>query len=604
MATVVVTTGCNKDDNITRQVPMSPKIELDSETGIYSTKIGRELTIAPTYEFTENAVYSWRLEKTGRIISTEPNLTYTFDRINEEDEAGYYITLEVSNRNGTSTEEILVEVLELLPPTIDMDTQVEVVRKRQYEFAPSVRAAETSTFEWSLRATDDTEAVIVGTEPTYTFCSEELGHYELTLSTRNEDGADRKTVEIEVVNALAVSATIAPAGLAYDGTKRTVALDRTLTLRPYIWNGNRPTYSWTIDGKEVGTDLMYTYTPDALGKKTIVFTVTDVIDEPAEQISRSVTRTNVQQSTLEFTVECKEKEGTYKRPATASGSVNWTRVFEYTPAPGQFINELATGGFTGAEKTPEDAVAYAEDRLKKGIWVSLGGWGGYIVVGFDHSIENSGTGYQNGYNFSIQGNQFKGSSEPGIVWVMQDTNGNTLPDDEWYEIKGSEYGKEETVQDYAVTYYRPTYPGADVQWKDNRGAKGCIDYLEQFHTQSYYYPNWIEADSYVLYGTCLKSRTYDQSGNGTYWVNDSFDWGYADNFGSDRLTNEENAGAGACKTYFKISNAVKADGTPADLKYIDFIKVQTGVNVKAGWLGENSTEVFGFTDENINQGKK
>ena len=42
---------------------------------------------------------------------------------------------------------------------------------------------------------------------------------------------------------------------------------------------------------------------------------------------------------------------------------------------------------------------------------------------------------------------------------------------------------------------------------------------------------------------------------------------------------------------------------PANLKYIDFIRVQTGVNAKAGWLGENSTEVFGFTDENINQGK-
>lgn len=65
--------------------------------------------------------------------------------------------------------------------------------------------------------------------------------------------------------------------------------------------------------------------------------------------------------------------------------------------------------------------------MERGIWVSLGGWGGYIVVGFDHSIENSDEGYRDGYNFSIQGNQFKGSSEPGIVWVMQDTNGNTLP---------------------------------------------------------------------------------------------------------------------------------------------------------------------------------
>lgn len=63
-------------------------------------------------------------------------------------------------------------------------------------------------------------------------------------------------------------------------------------------------------------------------------------------------------------------------------------------------------------------------------WVSLGGWGGYIVVGFDHSIDNSSSGYKGGYNFSITGNAFKGSSEPGIVYVMQDTNGNTLPDDD------------------------------------------------------------------------------------------------------------------------------------------------------------------------------
>ena len=69
----------------------------------------------------------------------------------------------------------------------------------------------------------------------------------------------------------------------------------------------------------------------------------------------------------------------------------------------------------------------------------LGGWGGYIVVGFDHSIENKG-----GYDFSIKGNAFDSSNEPGIVWVMQDVNGDGLPNDEWYELKGSEYGKPET----------------------------------------------------------------------------------------------------------------------------------------------------------------
>lgn len=76
--------------------------------------------------------------------------------------------------------------------------------------------------------------------------------------------------------------------------------------------------------------------------------------------------------------------------------------------------------------------------------MSLGAFGGYLVVGFDHSIENDG-----GYNIGVSGNSFDGSSEPGIVWVMQDENGDGLPNDTWYELKGSEYGKPETTQDYA-----------------------------------------------------------------------------------------------------------------------------------------------------------
>ena len=390
---------------------------------------------------------------------------------------------------------------------------------------------------------------------------------------------------------------------ASDGLTRTVSLDRTITLRPSIWNGTNPKFSWTIDGQEVGIELSYTYTPTETGIKKIVFTVTDTTDEPEVTLSKCITRTNETRATLEFTVECHGEEESHRRPASGASSATWDRVYEYTPAPGQFINELVSGGFTGTETTPEAAVAYAEERMRKNTWVSLGGWGGYIVVGFDHSIDNSSSGYKGGYNFSITGNAFKGSSEPGIVYVMQDTNGNTLPDDEWYELKGSEFGKEETVQDYAVTYYRPTYSGADVQWKDNQGVKGKIDYLKQYHDQPSYYPAWIGTDSYTLYGPCLKSRTYDQSGNGSYWVNGEYDWGYADNFGNDRLSEDDNAAAGAMKVYFKISNAVDKNGQPANLKYIDFIRVQTGVNAKAGWLGENSTEVFGFTDENINQGK-
>ena len=63
--------------------------------------------------------------------------------------------------------------------------------------------------------------------------------------------------------------------------------------------------------------------------------------------------------------------------------------------------------------------------------------------------------------------------------------------------------------------------------------------------------------------------------------------------------------SGGTAYFVRDTNAtLKAgNGEPANLAYIDFVKVQTGVNAKAGWLGENSTEVFGFTDENLNQGK-
>lgn len=280
----------------------------------------------------------------------------------------------------------------------------------------------------------------------------------------------------------------------------------------------------------------------------------------------------------------------YYRAKSNTSSARCTKVFEYTPAPGQFINETATGGFTGGETTAERAAEYALSRIKGGLFVSLGGFGGYIIVGFDHSIDNNP-----GYDFAIKGNSFDGSSEPGVVWVMQDENGDGLPNDTWYELKGSETGLSTTIQNYEVTYYKPSAPQMPVTWRDNRGASGEIDYLSAYHKQDYYYPAWIKEESYTLRGTCLEARNYDKSGNGTYWVQPHYDWGYADNYSPtdhDKATDSPTKGC----NLFDISNAMESNGSAHQLKYIDFIKVQTAVNTKSGWLGENSTEVFGFYD--------
>ncbi len=274
------------------------------------------------------------------------------------------------------------------------------------------------------------------------------------------------------------------------------------------------------------------------------------------------------------------------RPRTESSAAEAQKVWEYTPAPGQFINELKTSGFTGEELTAEAAVAYAERRMSEGRFVSLGGFGGYIVVGFDHSVDNGG-----GYDFAVEGNSFDGSSEPGIVWVMQDENGDGKPNDTWYELRGSESGKPTTIQNYAVTYYRPAEPQSPVKWSDSEGVEGEIDYIGAHHTQDYYYPAWIAADSYTLSGTRLEARNYDKSGNGTMWVQPAYDWGYADNHSSVDFISRNGA-----FNLFDIDNAVDTWGNAAEIEYIDFVKVQCGVNAKSGHLGELSTEVFSVVD--------
>lgn len=257
---------------------------------------------------------------------------------------------------------------------------------------------------------------------------------------------------------------------------------------------------------------------------------------------------------------------------------NIVTVFEFMPAPGQYVNS----GYTAT--TPKEATTYAENNLNANTLISLGGWGGYVVVGFDHSILN----IEDSRDLWIGGNAYASSNEPAVVWVMQDINGDGLPNDIWYEVKGSEYDLSGTVQGYAVTYYRAD-AGESIPWTDNCGGSGTID-PNAFYTQSYF-PAWISDDCYTLTGTKLASRTEDLStGDSEYWINSPFEWGYVDNAGSDYL----NSG-----TEIELDNAVNQDGTPANLEYIDFVKVQAAVNAKAGWLGEVSPEITGFKDLNL-----
>ena len=282
-----------------------------------------------------------------------------------------------------------------------------------------------------------------------------------------------------------------------------------------------------------------------------------------------------------------------EQPSPDAPSAYANKVLAYCPAPGQFMNTSTTAYEKGF--SAEDVRRKAEEKLKDPYLclLSLGGFGGSIVVGFDHTVPN-----MNGaYDFKIYGNAsydsfgtltgaLGGSSEPGIVLVSKDMNGNGLTDDEWYELKGSEYDSKHTIKDYAITYHRPASPLSSVKWTDNQGNTGYV-YRNETHTKNDYYPAWIEEDEMTFYGSRLKDNAVNEPRPGMpeHWVGYCYAYGYADNHPND----EKGA-------LFKIDWAVDKEGRAVKLDGIDFVKIYTAVNQYCGWMGEISTEVQAVED--------
>lgn len=283
------------------------------------------------------------------------------------------------------------------------------------------------------------------------------------------------------------------------------------------------------------------------------------------------------------------------------------KVYEYRPAPGQFVNTMPE---YEEGNTVDDMRQKAEENISgtNDVMISLGGFGGYIVFGFDHTVMN----VEGQKDFMILGNAFYsdvieyekrkgGSCEPGIVMVAFDKNQNGLPDeDEWYELAGSEYYNPETIKNYAITYYRPDknkppLPDMEQQlsdvtyipWKDNRGENGYIS-KNIYHTQSYY-PEWLPDKELTFQATRLENNAIDESGIGRYYVLYSFPWGYVDNHPND--LKELNS--------FDIGWAVDSSGNKVHLPGVDFIKVYTAINQYCGWIGETSTEIIRAQDLHI-----
>ena len=261
-------------------------------------------------------------------------------------------------------------------------------------------------------------------------------------------------------------------------------------------------------------------------------------------------------------------------------------VLDYVPAPGQHINITNLG-------TPAAALNIT---AKVSASVSLGSFGGYIVLGFTQPCVNHPDNPY-GIDFTVFGNAFGGSSEPGVVWVMKDENKNGLPDDTWYEIAGSSHFHPATVRNYQVTY-SPSGT-RDVKWKDNKGQSGILP-ANSFNLQEYYpaaefFPQYPR-DSVTFSGTLLQ-HVIDDAVAGEIKLPPPV-FGYADSyplkqgislFLPDNPYTKEIEGAGGDPV--DISWAVDEHGDYVNLDTVHFVKIVSASLASVGWLGEISTDV-------------
>ena len=218
---------------------------------------------------------------------------------------------------------------------------------------------ETSVYTWII------EGKTVGHENYYTFTSDEPGVYYVKLIINNRYGKVEDEVKITVVEAENVEMPEVPehSDWKFPWTEINVAQGRTIKVKAYM-----------IDN-EVSE----------------VFT--------ANEQGRHVVSLNDNGRSRNLVINVCPAPGTYRRTSRGKAMVN--RVYEYMPAPGHQVNGyIITGEAYPKDCTHEQACDSVLAHFSRKWSVSLGGQGGYLIAGFDHSVPSGGAAY----DLCIKGN--------------------------------------------------------------------------------------------------------------------------------------------------------------------------------------------------------
>ena len=290
------------------------------------------------------------------------------------------------------------------------------------------------------------------------------------------------------------------------------------------------------------------------------------------------------------------------------GSPFSARVLGFSPAPGQFVNHpdfsdpgRALGAPSGGgTSTPNNASV-----------VSLGGFGGYIVLGFDHTVVDDPLN-PFGMDAIVFGNAYWVGGNPNRHWaecatieISVDENGNGLADDTWYLIPGSHIidpPSQLVIEQWDDDIKDDRYPPDDEAWIP-------AGYSGNWKTKSFALPAAVFGSSVVanpsfnghsegIYGYADYSPSLvlgDLNGDGV--VDDiTMTPEHFYTTPDDPRTVGMTMGSGGGDA-FDIAWAIDPiSGAPAELSGFDFIRLTSAVDSVSPIFGEKSAEIDAVAD--------
>lgn len=298
-----------------------------------------------------------------------------------------------------------------------------------------------------------------------------------------------------------------------------------------------------------------------------------------------------------------------------------TRVLDYTPAPGQFVNDAAFNDPARALGAPVGGGTSEQNNAKV---VTLGGFGGSITLAFDAPVLDDPRNPL-GLDCIVFGNAFWQFGDPtlrmaeaAVIEISRDENGNGVADDAWFVIPGSSLptapGDALVTQEWDDDPLTTT-PPADTAWYP-AGAPSSysttgFDLPSEFDPLVLDHPEGAGATMEAHFGYAECSPTLllgDMSGADGSAGDDSLadpedDAGVAPGDFYTRPGDPFVVGVDARSAggdAFDIAWAVDAaTGAPANLDRFDFIRISAGVAALRGPFGEASPEIGSVADVRV-----